>query len=114
MSDKQVSFSGFNIKPTDIADIKFEGTGHKSMSAWARLVLPMPKQKNMFDTRNDPVDLISKWIENNCQGMFFISKFWLPGNNYEHQYFLTLRFENTQDAVLFKLQDLEQIVSNAE
>lgn len=114
MSDKKVSFSGLSLDANKIDQIVSTRQVSCNMTSWTRLVIPYPTTHGqVFNTRSDVIRNLSTWIEKNCKGNFFIGKFWIPASNSvnDHQHFLTLRFEDNKDAVLFKLQDIEQIAT---
>jgi hypothetical protein len=111
MSDKNVSFTGLSLDEAKVKQIVSSRQVCQNMTSWTRMVIQQPQVvPGAVSFKTDIVRNITMWIEKNCSSNFFIGKFWTPSSK-GNQHFLVLRFEDNKDAVLFKLQDIEQIAS---
>ncbi len=92
----QVKFTGLTLSPTDLKETSNAGITNIVDNSWKRVHFSVP-------TARDAIQHVYDWLKTNCKGQYSAYKFH-DSNNYT-EYKMVVRFEDKNDAIIFKLQD---------
>ena len=91
-----VNFTNWTLAGNEMSLIANAGIPNHKITDWTRLVVSVPVDR-------DSMQHVQKWLFENCSGQFVFYKY-QDGAVYT-EYKMVIRFENKNDALLFKLKD---------
>lgn len=92
----EVKFSNLVLTGSKLEDYRAPEGHIANRTSWTRTVFNVP-------TSRDAVHQVYEWLAYNCQGQYSAYKFHDTTSYTEYK--MVVRFENKNDAILFKLQD---------
>jgi len=92
----KVVFSGLTLEGSKLARVTNPGSYQMIDTSWARLTFIVPTAGNAIQDVHD-------WLAKNCNGAYSMFKFHDQRSYSDYQ--VVVRFEDKNDAILFKLQD---------
>ncbi len=94
---EQIRFTGLTLKPgPTLNKMIHQGSFNMISSDWARLTFTVP-------TAKDSIQHVYDWLNTNCNGQYTAYRFHDRDSYSEYQ--MVVRFEDKNDAIMFKLQD---------
>lgn len=92
----QVKFTGLTLSATDLKEASNAGITDVIDNNWKRVHFTVP-------TARDAIQHVYDWLKANCKGQYSAYKFH-DSHSYT-EYKMVVRFEDKNDAIIFKLQD---------
>ncbi|MNK39728.1 hypothetical protein D3C87_583480 [compost metagenome] len=91
-----VKFTGLTLSASDLKEASNAGVKEVVGSDWKRVHFSVP-------TARDAIQHVFDWLKANCQGQYTAYKYHDSSSYTEYK--MVVRFEDKNDAIIFKLQD---------